>query len=232
MACSSGPDIIQDGLVLCLDAASERSYPGTGTTWTDLKGGNNGTFNNMTASSFSSDNAGILSFDGGDDYVEFSDGMIDANQDWTLSTFINLSGSQTSTIIGSAGGQSLQVRIDGATSGYWAGHWQVLHSTIIGVARFTNFGPRGSSDRSLGVWYNITITKSSYTYSLYIDGEFNQSVTDGDEVTFNNDPNVIGARQRTNELFNGKIANLFFYNRVLNAAEIRQNYLSTKERFA
>ena len=26
MGCSSGPDIIQDGLVLCLDAASKRSY--------------------------------------------------------------------------------------------------------------------------------------------------------------------------------------------------------------
>ena len=36
MGCSSGPDIIQDGLVLCLDAASKRSYVGSGTTWTDI----------------------------------------------------------------------------------------------------------------------------------------------------------------------------------------------------
>ena len=36
--------IVTDGLVLCLDAASKRSYPGTGTTWTDLKGDNNGSF--------------------------------------------------------------------------------------------------------------------------------------------------------------------------------------------
>ena len=32
----TGPHIITDGLVLALDAASERSYPGTGTTWYDL----------------------------------------------------------------------------------------------------------------------------------------------------------------------------------------------------
>ena len=31
-----GPDIVTDGLVLSLDAGSERSYPGTGTTWYDL----------------------------------------------------------------------------------------------------------------------------------------------------------------------------------------------------
>ena len=41
MASKSGPDIIEDGLVLCLDAASKRSYPGTGTVWTDLTGSNN-----------------------------------------------------------------------------------------------------------------------------------------------------------------------------------------------
>ena len=46
MAINAGPDIVEDGLVLCLDAANINSYPKTGTTWTDLKGGNNGTLNN------------------------------------------------------------------------------------------------------------------------------------------------------------------------------------------
>ena len=53
MGCSSGPDIIEDGLVLCLDAGSKRSYPGTGSTWTDLKGVNNGTLTNMDEANFS-----------------------------------------------------------------------------------------------------------------------------------------------------------------------------------
>ena len=45
MGAFGGPDIITDGLVLSLDAASNRSYPGTGTTWYDLSGsGNNFTF--------------------------------------------------------------------------------------------------------------------------------------------------------------------------------------------
>ena len=57
MGCSSGPDIIQDGLVLCLDAGSKRSYPKTGTTWTDLTGNNNNAtlYNSPT---FETDNAG------------------------------------------------------------------------------------------------------------------------------------------------------------------------------
>ena len=40
MGAYGGPDIITDGLVLALDAGSERSYPGTGTTWKDLSGNN------------------------------------------------------------------------------------------------------------------------------------------------------------------------------------------------
>ena len=36
-----GPNIVRDGLVLALDAASPRSYPGSGTTWYDLSGNGN-----------------------------------------------------------------------------------------------------------------------------------------------------------------------------------------------
>ena len=33
MSAYSGPEIVNDGLVLCLDAANFKSYPGTGTTY-------------------------------------------------------------------------------------------------------------------------------------------------------------------------------------------------------
>ena len=33
-----GPPIVTDGLVFYVDAANKQSYPGSGTTWTDLKG--------------------------------------------------------------------------------------------------------------------------------------------------------------------------------------------------
>lgn len=35
---SDGPKITKDGLVLCLDAANTKSYPGSGNTWYDLSG--------------------------------------------------------------------------------------------------------------------------------------------------------------------------------------------------
>ena len=52
--------IVQDGLVLNLDAGVDASYSG-GTTWRDLAGSNNGTFINMTADNYTSDNGGVVS---------------------------------------------------------------------------------------------------------------------------------------------------------------------------
>jgi hypothetical protein len=41
MAVFAGPEIANSGLILHLDAANRKSYPGTGTTWTDLSGNSN-----------------------------------------------------------------------------------------------------------------------------------------------------------------------------------------------
>jgi hypothetical protein len=71
MALAHSPRIVTDGLVLCLDAGNTKSYPGSGTTWTDLSGrGNNGTLVNGVG--YNGSNLGSLSFDGVDDYVQFS----------------------------------------------------------------------------------------------------------------------------------------------------------------
>ena len=57
-----------NGLVLALDAANTKSYPGSGTTWTDLSGrGNTGTLTN--GPTYSSANGGSIVFDGTNDYV-------------------------------------------------------------------------------------------------------------------------------------------------------------------
>lgn len=40
MSYSNGPRIVTDGLVLCLDAGNNKSYPGSGTSWYDISGNN------------------------------------------------------------------------------------------------------------------------------------------------------------------------------------------------
>lgn len=68
MSLAHSPRIVTDGLVLCLDAGNPKSYPGSGTTWTDISGnGNTGTLTN--GPTYSSDDGGSIVFDGSNDYV-------------------------------------------------------------------------------------------------------------------------------------------------------------------
>jgi hypothetical protein len=74
---SSGVNIIPDsstsvvttGLQLYLDAGNASSYPGSGTTWTDLSvNGRNGTLTN--GPTYSATNGGSIVFDGTNDFVQ------------------------------------------------------------------------------------------------------------------------------------------------------------------
>ncbi len=69
MSLSRGPKTITNGLVLYLDAANKKSYPGSGTTWTDLSGNvYNGTLTN--GPTFSAANMGSIVFDGTNDNIQ------------------------------------------------------------------------------------------------------------------------------------------------------------------
>jgi hypothetical protein len=66
MAVFSGPEMVEEGLVLCLDAGNPRSYPGSGTTWFDLSGRGNH-FNIYNSPQFT--NSRFI-FDGLDEYMQ------------------------------------------------------------------------------------------------------------------------------------------------------------------
>jgi hypothetical protein len=68
MSYNNGPKIVSDGLVLCLDAGNNKSYPSSGTSWSDLSGNNNnGTLTN--GPTFTGSFGGGVVFDGVDDTV-------------------------------------------------------------------------------------------------------------------------------------------------------------------
>jgi hypothetical protein len=64
----SAATIVTDGLRLYLDAGNASSYPGSGTTWTDISGyGNN--FTLVNGPTFSTESGGAIVFDGTNDHA-------------------------------------------------------------------------------------------------------------------------------------------------------------------
>ena len=69
MAFHNNPRIVTDGLVWCTDALATSSYPGSGTTWTNI-GTGGGSVGLSGGASKTSDYGTAISFDGTDDYGE------------------------------------------------------------------------------------------------------------------------------------------------------------------
>jgi hypothetical protein len=204
------PTMVTDGLVLCLDAANGRSYPGSGTAWDDLSGnGNNGTLVNGVG--YSGDNLGSLVFDGVNDYV--NNGTITTGGKITVNAWIKINT-----------GGIVQHIVD-SSSNSW-------HLAILGNNRpyFWNGSTYHQSAQilSTSTWYMITGVQSS-TLDIYVNGVLSQSLSINANITTNNVN--IGRYQSGTRPYNGNIAQVSIYNRALTAQEIQQNFNATRGRF-
>jgi hypothetical protein len=215
----TGPNTVTDGLVLALDAANSRSYPGTGTTWNDLSGnGNNGTLVNGVG--YNSGNLGSLVFDGVNDDVSITSYQLstsDSSAPYTLSAWINRTGTTTDggiiTQYGSGVADRFGFREQNSKLCWWKGS---------NIAISTNNIPTNA-------WkYIVGVKRSDNSVSIYIDGI--EVGTGTDNLDFENATLKIG-RFGTIVPFSGNISQVSIYNRALTAQEILQNYNATKSRF-
>ena len=257
MGLGHSPRIITDGLVLCLDAASKRSYPGTGTTWTDLKGSNNGTLTN--GPTFNTGNGGSIVFDGANDYTNLGNILNDvfagvdkkfSIMSWVNYNSLDLNGNSILNKIGDSNFNenqrqfSFQVR--NPSNSY--GSYELEFFTYFNLTVSNYRGYRTvDADIQTGRFYHFCVSydgsiDSSDRYGLFVDGvkySVTSTYTQGSwgDLQAGNARLAIGASigQSSSSpisLSDARIGNTLIYNRALTADEIRQNYLATKERYA
>ena len=77
MAFTHSPKIVTDGLVVYLDAGNSKSYPRSGTDWTNVV--NSSMTGSIVNSTFSTSSLGAFTFDKIDDYVLISSGSPNLN---------------------------------------------------------------------------------------------------------------------------------------------------------
>ena len=218
--------IVSNGLVGCWDAASKRSYPGSG-TWKDISGqGNDATAN--SAPVFVNQNGGYFSFDGIDDYF----------------TYDLYSGFDNAYIQAIDISIEVWVRIEDLSSccgAYWClgnAGFEIAPSSST-THLYVQSGSPDWNSLSGGTnedqWYCYTMTHGvGTTYKIYVDGILNSTHTiGGTNIQFTHGTGSFGTNDPTSPLcLDGDIAVVRMYNRVLTASEIKENYNSTKGRFA
>lgn len=216
MSTSAGPNIVEDGLVLYLDAANENSYPGTGTTWTDLSGNaNNGTLINGVG--YSSNNQGYLSFDGVNDYVTLSSFNSQTNPSISLFSWIFLN--TTSGRPGvwghkAAGGNNCHLEV---LDSFWRLRIGLLNNSSITSA-------------TTNAWQYIGFSYTGSSVSFFINGKLISSWSGSSGTIFGGDQRI-GESNSLDRFFNGYISNTKIYNKALSESEIKQNFNALRGRY-
>jgi hypothetical protein len=215
--------VVQSGLVLNLDAGVSSSYPGSGTTWTDLSGsGNNGTLENGVG--FDGGNGGSLSLDGVNDYVDCGN----------ASNFSITLGTVCSWFKKPHGPGLYKGLVDKGRDGY--GAWSLNVDEWLNSVTFkvrisgTNRAIIASSYYGNNIWTYTCGTYDGTNLSIYQNGILSNSAQYSGTIGTNSVSVRVGSAN-DGLYFSGNIAQASIYNRALTAAEIQQNFNATRGRF-
>lgn len=228
MALHHSPSIVKDGLVLYLDAANAKSYPGTGTTWTDISG--NG--NNATLINGPTFNNGSIVFDGVNDYADtgktFSDVFTGTNS-FTISCWVNPQSTQVAyaDIWGNHGGaggadnSGIVLQQNNTTNNYYTFAYGT-GSTFV-FSSYFNLTPNA--------YNNLVVARNSSYVSIYINGariayDNLTSSLSAPTVSFK-----IALGWTSNRYLKGSISNFAIYNRELPQIEVQQNFNALRSRY-
>jgi len=235
MAVFANPNIVEDGLVLYLDAGNERSYPGSGTAWNDLSGnGNHFTLYNSPISS-----AGQIVFDGTNQYAR-SQNTIDLSYTPAVSIF-SMWQMNTTT-----------VTIVYEFSPNWnanAGSFGVASNSLGGDQNnpiYCHFQTKGDvGTAGLNIITDDTRNKKMFTaihdfsktapetsvYDAAATATIYSSVNNNNTGNFRNDYLYIASRGGSSLFSNVNFFGILLYNRVLTPQEVKQNYSALRGRF-
>ena len=231
------PKITTDGLILCLDAANVLSYPGSGTSWLDLSS------NNLNASSvqsptFSSNNGGFFTFDGGsitatgqvDSFSISDNSLLDTLSAISIEMWIYIN-----TIQGSGSANMLFSKRGLNTNGYVGFFTNSSFVFRIGTSSPTQLS--WSTTPTTGVWQQIIITVGSSGGKIYKNGvevvnsgsytgSFGNIDTSASLLIGDVNPNNSGLYG-----FNGRFSIFKIYNKILSSTDILNNYYAIKGRY-
>jgi hypothetical protein len=221
MATIYSPKIITDGLVLALDAANPRSYPGSGNTWYDLSG------NNIHAYGSSALSGGYLS-----DTQPYTTSTTSILNDDTHTIFLMLQ------INGVNGGWSKIFGYEPSgtdrSPGIWRWpstrriHWRYDPSNTGADFSTDAVGNDAGTEFSINVWYYVGVTKNGSVAKSYTNGAYLGQQTVSNPKTSGNATIKLYPSYNQNT---SKMALVHIYNRVLSDQEIQQNYNALKGRY-
>jgi hypothetical protein len=219
-----GTQIVTSGLVGYWDAGNSASYPGTGTTWTDLSGSSRtGTL--VNGPTYSANRGGILVLDGTDDFVSMTGSLTTSAA--TFVVWIRRNGTQPTN------GGILFSRGAAAANGlnFYSTTHRVGYTWASAINTYTWAGGPVVTDAT---WCMVAVSISAsnavaYLYTSSTPTTATNSVTHGSSTI---DALRVGDPDHgPPRCFKGDFGIGMVYSRALSQAELTQNFNATRWRF-
>jgi len=230
----SSPTIIRDTLQVYVDAANRNSYPGSGTTWTDLSGnGRNGTLTNGPTFS-TSEVDGYIQLDGVNDYISFGQNFNFTTQAFTIGMWVKFlswnAGSGTNCGVFWKGdfqnnGYYYELNLVSGAAGFFTNQ--------SGASQNTN-GPGTGVQTLLDNWLHLIVTRSGTTVTIYINAvNFTGAVASHtNPATASTNNFLIGSYSAgTGNFTNMRIAMFYIWEKALSASDVLFTFNASRRRF-
>ena len=223
---------ITSGLVLWYDPSNPASYPGSGTTVTDLSGNSrNGTMSNITYTS------PYFAYNGTNSQVSIADNALlePGSGSWTIEAWVNQNASGNDVVLGKfdpgGGAQDVSYSIRTTNTSYYAqwGSGSGSGSTLY-VNSTTFIG-------TLNTWYQLVYVftnGATKTLETFVNGASIGTVSHSLAGILNTTANLYLGSYNNGEYaqwFDGKIGITRLYNTALSSAEVLQNYNADRAKY-
>lgn len=228
MPITARKSIINSDLEAYWDAGIQGSYPGTGTTWTDVASQSfDATF--VGTPSFSSDNGGVISFDGGG-YCSTAGSAGNSTNVITVEAWARTQATAS---------QSIAARYNFTPS---PGSGWLLYFTSSGFLTWAGRDGSTTPFRSCqsttayntDTWYHVAGTRNGAAWKIYVNGVNENTISTGTGLFNTTSPTIIGANSYDSSLLRleGEIGLIRIYNGLaLSADQIKQNFETERNRY-
>jgi hypothetical protein len=232
MAVNTRNSIVTNGLVLALDAGNTKSYVSGSTTWFDISGNNNS--GSLVGNPvFSSGNGGSFAFNQ-TNYITRGT-SINAGSNFSVFSWVRPANIDIrNAIVGNSYNYTSTQGFYFATATNYVG---TLNAFFVSVGADVAYRMAANNSIQLNQWNYIgaVVTNGGSNIRLYANGvetSYNFGTFSTNTILYDIAEFNIGRRiTSATELFNGSIAQVKIYNRLLSQQEITQNYNATKTRF-
>lgn len=214
MATHYFPSIVTTGLIFCVDSANKKSYPGSGTAWSQLiNASNTGVLTNGVAYNTA---ASSLSFDGSDDYVDFS-GNLGTLANYTIMFWAKRDAESRMPFASRTN-----------TDFYWYGDnsYKYLHGGVSGEYYY----PKPTSI-PLGTWGHYCVVYNGSNILIYRQGELQGSQATTGTANWTQGVRIGFWTGGAGYAWQGLISNVMMYNIALNAADVKRNFNALRGRY-